>query len=81
MRECRTYGSVRGVRSNAHSYRNSDRYEDLITLMRALRDLLSTEPDMPTYDDVYKSAETAYEDVQAKLRDSGELPPDLEEVA
>jgi len=23
MRECRTYGSVRGVRSNAHSYRNS----------------------------------------------------------
>src|SRR3954447_8803452 len=23
MRECRTYGSVRGVRSNTHSYRNS----------------------------------------------------------
>jgi hypothetical protein len=24
MRECRMYGSVRGVRSNAHSYRNSN---------------------------------------------------------
>ena len=28
MRECRTYGSVRGVRSNAHSYRNSGRFRD-----------------------------------------------------
>jgi hypothetical protein len=28
MRECRTYGSVRGVRSNAHSYRNSYRLRD-----------------------------------------------------
>ncbi len=57
--------------------------DDLITemhaVMRALRDLLSSDPDMPSHQETYDEGERALTKAQQLLRTRGMLPPDLDD--